>query len=148
MSDDSWTVWSWNETRRSWYETGSGTGQEARQILESKRTAAARIMPDARFTMTPKGVIPQEPPDDIDREIAEDAGLITPEQIYAEVAGVIGNWLGSWTEPDDGQPQRRIRIDELKGNYAHIMVEGAPHTSEPDKRFTVTWRVTEREEGP
>jgi hypothetical protein len=146
MSDDPWTVWSWNETHHSWYETGSGTGQEARQILESKRTAATRIMPGARFTMTPKGVIPQEPPDDIDREIAENAGLITPEQIYAEVAGVIGNWLAGWTEPDNGQPQRRIRIERQGQTYADILVEGAPHTGESAKRFTVTWRVTEREE--
>jgi hypothetical protein len=57
-------VWSWDKNNHLWMEVAQGSKREMTEVLETKRRAAARILPDARFTMTTMGAVPEGPPDE------------------------------------------------------------------------------------
>lgn len=59
-----YSVWSWVVQHQTWMEVAEGTKREMDDALDRKRKAAAKYLPDARFTMTPQGEPPTEAPDD------------------------------------------------------------------------------------
>jgi hypothetical protein len=65
MSRRQWIVWSWDERSKVWMEVAQGSEADMQIALDRKQSAAARLMPSARFTMTPKSEPPQEPPDEL-----------------------------------------------------------------------------------
>jgi hypothetical protein len=59
-----WSVWSWDDQHKTWLEVAEGAKKDMTAALDRKRSAAARLMPSARFTLTPQDQPPQAPPDD------------------------------------------------------------------------------------
>ena len=57
-------IWSWDKPHSTWLEVAQGTRREMTDALDRKRRAAARLLPDARFTMTSMSEVPTEPPAD------------------------------------------------------------------------------------
>lgn len=62
MSSAEWGVWSWDARNRSWLEVDTGTKREMKQSLDRKRAAAARHLPEARFTLCRPGQVPDWDP--------------------------------------------------------------------------------------
>jgi hypothetical protein len=59
-----WSVWSWDDQHKTWLEVAEGSRRDMTKALERKRSAATRLMPSARFTMTRQDQPPQDSPDD------------------------------------------------------------------------------------
>lgn len=57
-----WTVWSWATAQQTWMGVAEGTEAEMKDVLARKRSAAARLLPSARFTATPRNEPPTEAP--------------------------------------------------------------------------------------
>lgn len=64
MNATQWAVWSWDAKNRMWLAVAEGTKREMTAALERKRSAAARLMPSARFTMTAMGRPPVDDPEE------------------------------------------------------------------------------------
>lgn len=62
MASRRWMVWSWAEAQQTWMGVAEGTEAEMKDVLARKRGAAARLLPSARFTATPKTEPPTGPP--------------------------------------------------------------------------------------
>jgi hypothetical protein len=60
---EKFAVWSWDARNLVWMEVASGSREAMIDALARKRSAAARLLPDARFTMTPRTSPPGEAPD-------------------------------------------------------------------------------------
>jgi hypothetical protein len=60
---EKWVVWDWDARSKLWLAVDSGSEKDMTAALERKRSAAARLMPSARFTMTPAMQPPQEAPE-------------------------------------------------------------------------------------
>jgi hypothetical protein len=58
-----WAVWSWDERNRTWMAVAEGSEKNMTEVLARKQSAAARLLPSARFAMTPKSQPPQEAPE-------------------------------------------------------------------------------------
>lgn len=58
MASRKWAVWSWDDRNSTWVAVAEGTEKAMYEVLDRKRSAAARLMPSARFTMTPKSSPP------------------------------------------------------------------------------------------
>lgn len=65
MSRQRWIVWSWDERNKTWMEVAQGSEADMQLALDRQQSAAARLMPSARFTMTPKSEPPRLPPDEL-----------------------------------------------------------------------------------
>jgi len=61
---DQWHVWSWDDRHSMWMEVSEGTKAEMTNALARKQQAAAKHLPDARFTITRPGEVPTEAPDE------------------------------------------------------------------------------------
>jgi hypothetical protein len=59
-----WSTWSWDAQHGLWMQVAEGTEAEMSDIVDRKRKAAARVLPSARFTMTPKSNPPMFAPDE------------------------------------------------------------------------------------
>ena len=59
-----WIVWSWDERHELWMEVAQGGKRDMSATLKRKRSAAARLLPSARFAMTAAGDAPSGPPED------------------------------------------------------------------------------------
>lgn len=57
-----WSVWSWDGQHKTWMEVAEGPKRDMTAALDRHRSAAARLMPSARFTMTRQDQPPTEAP--------------------------------------------------------------------------------------
>ena len=64
MASRAWAVWSWDDRNKVWLAVAEGTQRDMRKALDRKQSAAGRLMPSARFTVTPLSQPPAEPPED------------------------------------------------------------------------------------
>jgi hypothetical protein len=68
----------------------------------------------------------------------------TAADMLAEAQGVLSAWITAYTEPEDGQPQRKMRcMDDSVTGQVDVSVQGARFSSEPDRRFRVVLTVEE-----
>jgi hypothetical protein len=68
----------------------------------------------------------------------------TAADMLAEAQGVLSAWVSTYTEPEDGQPQRKMRcLDDSVAGQVDVSVEGARFSSDPDRRFRVVLTVEE-----
>ena len=57
-----WAVWSWDERNLVWMAVAEGSEKDMTAALARKKSAAVRLLPSARFLMTPKNQPPGEAP--------------------------------------------------------------------------------------
>ena len=68
----------------------------------------------------------------------------TAADMLAEAQGVLASWITTYTEPEDDRPQRKMRcMDDSVAGQVDVMVEHAPFTDEPNRRFRVVLTVEE-----
>lgn len=78
--------WSWAARGNTWMEVDRGSHYNMKVALARRRAAASRLLPDARFIITPLNEPPTEPPDDAPLEVAE----IRPSTLPVRCAQFIG----------------------------------------------------------
>ena len=64
MSSALWSVWSWDGMHGIWMEVAEGTQTQMAATLVLKQRAAAKHLPNARFTLTRKNQPPTEAPNE------------------------------------------------------------------------------------
>ena len=62
MPSRKFAVWSWDDRNRVWMQVSEGSERDMKAALLAKRRAAERVLPSARFTITPKSEPPWEAP--------------------------------------------------------------------------------------
>ena len=68
----------------------------------------------------------------------------TAADMLAEAQGVLASWITTYTEPEDGRPQRKMScMDDSVTGQVDVRVEGARYSADPDRRFRVVLTVEE-----
>lgn len=69
--------------------------------------------------------------------------MIDAGYVRALATDMIAGWIGGWTEPAEGEPQRRIVVEQAEPGVVTIRIEGARFTDEPDRRFAIAVEAEE-----